>query len=410
MRYIHQSDNWPTFVWDHKTIASVLGVVRNRQGRLLGRMEALGFSLRCEATLQTLTLDVLKSSEIEGEILNPAKVRSSVARRLGMDIGGLVPSDRHVDGVVEMMLDATQNFDKPLTQSRLFGWHASLFPAGHSGMHKITVGAWRDDRHGPMRVVSGPMGREKVHYEAPQASRLKGEMKEFLAWFEKTKDLDPVLKAGIAHLWFVTLHPFDDGNGRIARAVADMQLARADGNRERFYSMSTQIRQERNAYYNILEKTQKSTNVQKNGIDITAWLTWFLNCLGRSLDETENILSGVFKKAYFWESHQTVSFNDRQRMMINKLFDGFEGKMTSSKWAKIAKCSQDTAFRDILDLVEKGVLVKDAAGGRSTGYSLSEARVHRDLEVSAKVRQGLKEAAASKKEKAVDLKKFLRGL
>ena len=372
MEYIHQLDIWPTFTWDHEQIAFALGTVRNRQGRLIGRMEALGFSLRSEAILQTLTLDVLKSSEIEGEILDPGQVRSSIARKLGMDIGGLVPSDRHVDGVVEMMLDATQNFDKILTQDRMFGWHATLFPTGRSGMRKITVGAWRDDSHGPMTIVSGPVGREKVHYEAPQASRLKKEMKDFLAWFNGAKDLDPVLKAGIAHLWFVTLHPFDDGNGRIARAIADMQLARADGSKERFYSMSTQIRQERNAYYEVLEKTQKSTGVTKDRIDITGWLLWFLNCLDHALDNTENSLSGVFKKANFWESHPARSINERQKMIINKLFDGFEGKLTSSKWANIAKCSQDTAHRDILDLVEKGILVKDPAGGRSTSYSLKE--------------------------------------
>ena len=376
MKYIHELTIWPKFTWDHEKVASILGTVRNRQGRLIGRMEALGFSLRSEAILQTLTLDVLKSSEIEGEILDPAKVRSSIARRLGMDLGGLVPSDRHVDGVVEMMLDATQKFDKPLTQDRMFGWHASLFPTGRSGMHKITVADWRDDSHGPMRVVSGPVGREKVHYEAPEASRLKSEMKEFLKWFNTsislTKDLDPVLKAGIAHLWFVTLHPFDDGNGRIARAIADMQLARADGSRERFYSMSNQIRQERNAYYDILEKTQKSIHATKDGIDITSWLAWFLSCLGRALDATENTLSGVFKKARFWESHPAGSLSERQKMIINKLFNGFEGKLTSSKWAKITKCSQDTALRDILDLVEKGILVKETAGGRSTSYALKD--------------------------------------
>jgi len=371
MRYIHQLDIWPTFTWDHQQIASMLGSVRNRQGRLIGRMEALGFSQRSEANLETLTLDVLKSSEIEGEILDPGQVRSSIARRLGMAIAGLVPSDRHVDGVVEMMLDATQNFDKPLTQDRMFGWHASLFPTGRSGINKITVGAWRDDNHGPMTVVSGPTGREKVHYEAPPASRLKKEMNDFLTWFNGTMNMDPVLKAGIAHLWFVTLHPFDDGNGRIARAVADMQLARADGGRERFYSMSTQIRQERNDYYDVLEKTQKNTQATPAGIDITEWLVWFLNCLDHALDATENTLSGVFKKVRFWESYPAESMNERQKLIINKLFDGFEGKLTSSKWAKIAKCSQDTAHRDILDLVEKGILVKDPAGGRSTSYSLA---------------------------------------
>ena len=393
MRYIHQLDIWPKLTWDHERITSLLGPVRNRQGRLIGRMEALGFPARSEALLQTLTLDVLKSSEIEGEILDPKQVRSSIARRLGMDIGeaaieraerdgrevpdpvspaGLVPSDRHVDGVVEMMLDATQNFDKPLTKDRLFGWHASLFPTGRSGMHKIAVGAWRDDSHGPMRVVSGPAGRERVHFEAPEANRLNGEMKSFLSWFNGSRDMDPVLKAGIAHLWFVTLHPFEDGNGRIARAIADMQLARADGSRERFYSMSVQIRQEQNAYYDVLEKTQKNTRVTKAGIDITAWLQWFLACLDRALDTTETTLAGVFQKARFWEPHPAGSINERQRTMINKLFDGFEGKLTSSKWAKIAKCSQDTALRDILELVEKGVLVKDSAGGRSTSYLLKD--------------------------------------
>ena len=372
MKYIHQLDIWPKLTWDHEQIASVLGAVRNRQGRLLGRMGALGFPLRSEAILQTLTLDVLKSSEIEGEILDRSQVRSSIARRLGMDIGGLVSSDRYVDGIVEMILDATQNFDKPLIKDRLFGWHASLFPTGRSGMHKIIVGDWRDGAQGPMRVVSGAVGRERVHFEAPDAGRLKSEMKDFLNWFNGPLDTDPVLKAGIAHLWFVTLHPFEDGNGRIARAIADMQLARADGNGERFYSMSVQIRQERNAYYDVLEKTQKNTHVTRAGIDITAWLEWFLACLDRALDTTESTLAGVFKKARFWESHPAGSINERQRTMINKLFDGFEGKLTSSKWAKITRCSQDTALRDILDLVEKGILLKDSAGGRSTGYLLKD--------------------------------------
>jgi Fic family protein len=370
MKYIHMMDIWPSFAWDQDKIASVLGGVRNRQGRLMGRMEALGFSLRSEAILETLTLDVIKSSEIEGEILKTDQVRSSIARRLGLEIGGLVHSDRHVDGVVEMMLDATQNFNKPLAKDRIFGWHASLFPAGRSGMHKITVGAWRDDSHGPMTVVSGSLEHERVHFEAPAAKRLNGEMKTFLSWFNAPKDLDPVLVAAIAHLWFVTIHPFDDGNGRIARATADMQLARADGSRERFYSMSVQILKERTAYYNILEKTQKTTKISKDGIDITLWLEWFLTCLDRSLDTTETTLSGVFKKARFWKSHASVSINERQTLMINKLFEGFQSKLTSSKWANLTKCSQDTALRDILDLVGKGILVKDPAGGRSTSYSL----------------------------------------
>lgn len=371
-KYIHELDSWPNFVWDHKQIIAILGTVRNRQGRLISRMEALGFDLRSEAILQTLTLDVLKSCEIEGEILDAAQVRSSIARGLGMEVAGLVPSDRHVDGVVEMMLDATQYFDKPLTQVRMFGWHVALFPTGRSGLHKITAGAWRDDRHGPMMVVSGPVGREKIHYEAPPASRLKKEMKNFFVWFNRANDLDPVLKAGIAHLWFVTLHPFDDGNGRIARAIADMQLARADGIRDRFYSMSNQIGQERNAYYDVLEDVQKSSHGVKDGIDITIWLVWFLNCLNHTFDMTENTLSAIFDKARFREAHPSDSMNERQKTILNKLFAGFEGKLTSSKWAKIAKCSQDTAHRDIQDLVEKGILVKDDAGGRSTSYSLKK--------------------------------------
>ena len=377
MKYIHQSDIWPNFTWNHKKIEPLLGGVRNAQGRLIGRMEASGLLSRQEAVLETLTVEIVKSSEIEGEILNPEQVRSSIARRLGMDISGLVPSDRHVDGVVEMMIDATQSYNKKLTQDRLFGWHAALFPTGRSGMHKIIVGAWRNDSYGSMRVVSGPIGRERVHFEAPEAARLKSEMKDFLSWFNtistgRKGELDPVLKSAIAHLWFVTLHPFEDGNGRIARAIADMQLARADGSQERFYSMSVQIRQERNTYYDILEKIQKYAKVTGAGIDITAWLEWYLGCLNRALDTTENTLNNVFKKARFWQAQPFGAMNERQEKMINKLFDGFEGKLTSSKWAKITKCSQDTALRDILDLVEKGILVKDFAGGRSTSYSLKD--------------------------------------
>jgi len=383
MRYIHQLDCWPKFIWDHGKIAVLLGSVRNRQGRLMGRMEALGLALRTEALLETLTLDVIKSSEIEGEVLDADQVRSSIARRLGLDIAGLVSSDRHVDGVVEMMLDATQNFNEKLTKDRLFGWHASLFPAGRSGMHKIVTGAWRDDSHGPMQVVSGSAGHEKVHFEAPEAARLEKEMKNFLGWFNGSilltmnhaAEIDTVLKAGIAHLWFVTLHPFEDGNGRIARAITDMQLARADGSAQRFYSMSARIRKERKAYYDVLEKIQKNTYDENTGscsegFDITPWLEWFLDCLDRALESTETTLADVFRKARFWELHPAGSINERQRTMINKLFEGFEGKLTSSKWSQIAKCSQDTAHRDILDLVEKGILVKDSAGGRSTSYSL----------------------------------------
>jgi len=367
MRYIHQLDDWPKFIWKHEHIATLLGKVRNRQGRLMGRMEAMGFHLRAEALLQTLTLDVLKSSEIEGDVLEPNQVRSSIARRLGMDIGGIIASDRHVDGVVEMMLDATQNFDKLFTKKRLLGWHACLFPTGHSGMRKIVVGDWRDNSRGPMQVVSGGAGRERVHFEAPDAARLNLEMKNFFDWFNSTKEIDLVLKAGIAHLWFVTIHPFEDGNGRIARAITDMQLARADGSAQRFYSMSVQIRKERNTYYEVLEKIQKNTSM-----DITAWFEWFLGCLDRALGLTESTLAEVFRKARFWELYPSESFNDRQRMIINKLFDGFEGVLTSSKWGKIAKCSQDTAHRDIIELVEKKILIKNSAGGRSTSYLLRE--------------------------------------
>jgi Fic family protein len=365
--YIYQLKNWPHFQWDQDKLSGLLTDVRHRQGRVLGRMEALGFKLRDEATLQTLTLDVLKSSEIEGEILNPDQVRSSIARRLGMDIAGLVPADRSVEGLVEMMLDATQNYLDPVTDKRLFGWHAALFPTGHSGIHKIRAGAWRDNPDSdPMVVVSGPMGRETVHYQAPASDLLVDEMNAFVKWLNADMVEDPVLKAAIAHLWFATIHPFDDGNGRIARAIADMQLARSDGSSQRFYSMSAQIRKERNAYYDILEKTQKES------LDITTWLVWFLNCLDRALLATNETLATVLKKATIWEKYSSISFNDRQKMMLNKLLEGFDGKLTSSKWAKIAKCSSDTAVRDINDLLQKGVLIKDTAGGRSTHYILKD--------------------------------------
>lgn len=329
-------------------------------------MEGLGFQLRTEAVLDTLTEDVLKSSEIEGEKLDRDQVRSSIARRLGIEIGGLTPADRNVEGVVEMMLDATQHYDEPLTAQRLFDWHAALFPTGRSGMSRINVGAWRDDKKGPMQVVSGPIGKERVHYEAPVAARLRGEMKKFLAWFEKESSTDLVLKAGLAHLWFVTIHPFDDGNGRIARAIADMVLARSEQSSQRFYSMSAQIQQERKSYYEILEATQKAD------VDVTRWLEWFLVCLGRAFDRAETILAAVLVKARFWDRFTATEFNERQRSMINRLLNGFEGKLTSSKWAKLEKCSQDTALRDIEDLIEKGALTKDSAGGRSTSYSLTK--------------------------------------
>jgi Fic family protein len=363
--YIHERPDWPEFRWDHKVLAELLAAVRHRQGRLVGRMEALGFQHRSEATLTTLTEEVLKSSEIEGEILDREQVRSSIARRLGMDIGGLVPADREVEGVVEMMLDATQNHDAELTQERLFGWHAALFPTGRSGMQRITVGAWRNDSSGRMQVISGPVGRERVHYEAPAAARIAEDMKAFLAWYNGEKGIDPVLKAGVAHLWFATVHPVDDGNGRIARAIGEMQLARSEQSPQRFYSMSAQIRQERKAYYDILERTQKGD------LDATDWLTWFLACLSRAFEGAENVLAGVLKKARFWEEHRRDPLNGRQRDMLNRLLDGFEGKLTSSKWAKIEKCSPDTALRDITDLLERRILVKGGAGGRSTSYSLA---------------------------------------
>ena len=363
--YIHQHKNWPKFYWDTEQVAAKLIAVRHRQGLLLGRMGALGFSLRDEAMLETLTLDVLKSNEIEGEILNPDQVRSSIARLLGMDVAGLVPSDRNVEGVVEMMLDATQHFSNPLSDERLYNWHAALFPTGRSGMYKITVGNWRDGTNGPMQVISGALGHERVHFEAPEATLVQHEMTVFIAWFNSAIDIDPVLKAAIAHLWFVTIHPFDDGNGRIARTIADMQLARADGSAHRFYSMSAQIRVERNVYYDILEKTQKHT------LDITEWLMWFLECFDRALLTTESTLAVVLKKARFWDTHAHISCNTRQYKMINKLLDGFEGKLFSSKWAIITKCSQDTALRDIQDLINKGILIKEEAGGRSTSYILS---------------------------------------
>jgi len=364
--YIHQLPDWPRFNWSQEIIAAPLAAVRHKQGRLLGRMEALGFSLRQEAGLETLTLDIVKTSEIEGETLNAQQVRSSIARRLGIDIAGAVPSDRNVEGVVEMMLDATLKFERPLSAERLFGWHAALFPTGHSGIQRITVGGWRDDAKGPMQVVSGPMGRESVHYEAPPARLLDAEMAKFVEWVNQPDSLDPALKSAIAHLWFVTIHPFDDGNGRIARAIADWILARSEKSSQRFYSMSAQIRLERKAYYDVLERTQRET------LDITAWLEWFIGCLSRALDATETTLATVLRKARFWETHGSAMINDRQRLVLNKLLNGFEGKLTSSKWAKLTKCSQDTAYRDIQDLIEQGILVKDVAGGRSTNYLLKD--------------------------------------
>ncbi len=362
--YLYQQDAWPNFTWNNETLLVLLGKVRNLQGRILGKMESLGFELRSEAALATLTLDVLKSTEIEGEILNPEQVRSSLARRLGMDIPGLVFSDKDVDGVVDMTLDATQHFENPLTTERLFDWHCALFPTGKSGLYKIIVGKWRDDSAGPMQVVSGAMGKEKIHYQAPDATQVAKEMNTFIDWFNREDKLDLVLKAGLAHLWFVTIHPFTDGNGRIARAITDMLLARADGISQRFYSMSAQIRLERKEYYNILEKSQKGL------LDITPWLQWFLNCLMNALNASDEILAKVLDKHQFWNKQATQILNNRQILLLNKLLDGFDGKLTTSKWAKIAKCSADTALRDIQDLISKQILCKEPSGGRSTSYEL----------------------------------------
>jgi len=364
MTYIWEQPDWPNITWRDTDIAALLADVRHAQGRLLGRMEALGFPLREEAFLRTLTQDVVKTSEIEGETLDVQQVRSSLARRLGIDIGALAPTDRHVEGIVEVMLDATRDFDTELTRDRLFGWHAALFPTGRSGMVKIRVGDWRDDSGGPMQVVSGPIGREQIHYTAPPAERVAVEMEAFLDWFNAPADIDPVLKAAQAHLWFVTIHPFDDGNGRIARAIADLALTRSEGSPQRFYSMSAQIRAERNDYYAILEATQKGDQ------DVTEWMTWLLSCLQRAIDGADIVLSAVLDKARFWDVHKAASLNERQVKVINRRLDGFEGKLTSSKWAKLTKSSQDTANRDIAALVRLGILRKGEAGGRSTHYDL----------------------------------------
>jgi len=363
--YVHELSDWPRFTWNPQHVAEPLANVRHRQGRLLGHMEALGFNLRREAILETLTVEVIKTSEIEGEKLDTEEVRSSIARRLGVDIGALKKTDRNVDGIVELMLDATRNYNLPLTAERLFGWHTSLFPTGRTGMSKITVGAWREDRTGPMEVVSGAIGRERVHFEAPAAARLDAEMRAFLDWFNADAGIDLVLKAGVAHFWFVTIHPFEDGNGRIARAIADIVLARSEDSPQRFYSMSAQIRQQRAAYYDILERTQKGS------VDISEWMEWFVDCLGRAVDGAQTMLAGVLGKARFWERNQAVTLNDRQRLMLNRLLDGFTGKLTTSKYAELTKCSQDTAWRDILALLEHGILVRNPAGGRSTSYALA---------------------------------------
>ena len=363
-RYIHERPGWPRFTWNHRDLVDPLAAVRHRQGRLIGRMEALGFELRREAVMRTLTQDALKTSQIEGEHLDKEQVRSSVARHLGVDIAGLKQPGPQVEGVVEMMLDATQRHDRPLTAERIFDWHASLFPTGRSGLRSIRVGSWRDDAKGPMQVVSGPIGRERVHFEAPAADRIVEEVAGFLAWFNSRAETDEVLRAALAHLWFVTLHPLDDGNGRVARAVADMLLARSESTSQRFYSMSAQIERERSDYYGALERAQKGT------LNTTEWMLWFLRCLRRAIDSAESTLGRVIEKSRFWDSARNVPINVRQRLMLNRLLDGFEGKLTTSKWAKICKVSNDSALRDISELIAHGVLVRGKAGGRSTSYEL----------------------------------------
>jgi Fic family protein len=362
--YIHEIEGWPSFTWERDRLAERLAAVRHQQGRLLGRMEVLGLISRQEAVLKTLTEDVLKSSEIEGEHLDPGQVRSSIARRLGMDAGGLKAVDRNVEGVVEMMLNATSRYAEPLTAERLFGWHAALFPTGRSGMKRIKVAAWRDDSKGPMLVVSGPVGHEHVHYQAPAAARLDAEMAAFLDWFNGENESDWVVKAALAHLWFVAVHPFEDGNGRIARAIADMALARSEQSLQRFYSMSAQIRQEREAYYDVLERTQKGT------LNVSVWMEWFLECMGRAIEGAQTTLATVLFKTRFWERASDFQLNQRQRLVLNRLLDGFEGKLTTAKWAKLTKSSHDTALRDIAALVERGILVRGEQGGRSTSYEL----------------------------------------
>ena len=364
MAFIHQQKDWPDFRWDASSLSLLLGDVRNAQGRLLGRMDGLGLPLRAQANLTTLTADVTKSSAIEGEFLDQEQVRSSIARKLGLNVSGLVASSRDIDGIVEMMLDATQNYQKSLTSDRLFSWQAALFPTGRSGMVRITVGSWRTDESGPMQVVSGAIGRERVHFEAPAAERIPREMEQFLLWLEQDQGIDPVLKAGIAHFWFVTIHPFEDGNGRIGRAIADLLLARSDGMAERFYSLSSQIETERKGYYEKLEACQRG------GVDITIWLRWFLECFGRALSGAEGLLDQVLRKARLWERINQCPVNDRQRGVLNRLLDGFEGKLTSSKYSKLANCSPDTALRDIQDLLGRGIMLQSSSGGRSTSYEL----------------------------------------
>ena len=365
-KYIWQARDWPDWRFDLAALAEPMAGASRAQGLLMGRLADVGLALRDQASLAALTEDVVKTSEIEGERLNVDSVRSSIARRLGVDIGALAPVDRHVEGVVEMVLDAAANCQAPLSRARLFGWHAALFPTGYSGLSRIRVGGWRDDASGPMQVVSGPVGRQRVHFEAPPAERLELETRRLLRWVNGPLNEPPLLRAGLGHLWLVTLHPFDDGNGRIARAVGDLLLARADGSPQRFYSLSAQIQRERKAYYDILERTQKGS------MDVTEWLAWFLGALHRAVDQAQYTLDAVLTKPRFWQRWATLSLNERQVKLLNRLLDGFEGKLTSSKWATLARCSPDTALRDINDLLARGVLRKSDAGGRSTSYVLEE--------------------------------------
>lgn len=364
--WIHEYQNWTDFTWDAAALSPKLAAVRYKQGRLLGRMESLGFSLKQEAYLKTITNEVVKSTAIEGEILNPGEVRSSIARRLGMNISDAIPASRDVEGIVELMLDATQQFSKPLTKERLFDWHAALFPMGRSGMRPIAAGQWRSLDVGPMQVVSGPIGRESVHFEAPSADRLDAEMSGFLSWFNQKNTLDSVFRAGIAHFWFVTIHPFEDGNGRIARAIGEMALSRADDTANRFYSLSSQIELERKEYYVQLERQQRSSP------DLTPWLDWFLSCLERAIISSDRTLDHVMFKAKLWENISKCPLNERQRMIIGRMLDeSFQGYMNTSKYAKLAKCSNDTALRDMQSLKANGIFIQNPGGGRNTSYKLT---------------------------------------
>lgn len=364
--YIWELPDWPRFRWDAERLLEALAVAHRKEGLLLGSMAHLGFDLKLTAEVETVTEEALKSAEIEGEMLNRESVRSSVARRLGVPQAALAPEDRKVEGIVGMTLDATKKFAEPLTRQRLCGWHAALFPIGYSGLHQIKVGGWREDANGPMRVLSGPIGRERVHYEAPPAARVEAEMAAFLDWFEKPRTIDGILHAAIAHLWFVTIHPFDDGNGRIARALADMSLARSENSPQRFYSLASAIRRERPQYYATLEQTQKGD------LDITERLLWFVGCFSHALDAAQEACRGVLRKADFWRHHALTPLNERQKKVLNRFLDGFDGKLTAQKWKAIAKCSMPTAQRDIKDLSDRGLLIRNEGGSKNTSYRIAD--------------------------------------